>query len=187
MAYAEYISLSANDIQNAVTDKSYNAIVALSDEISNKTELLRAGSIKETVYVEDCLWISLEAMIKLLSALGSAIVSKFGREEAGELFQAISDFAFEYARLRVYAKEKRLLAEYMDNQQKLDGELQNRYDSYLAELREYSSLFNGFVENAFDSDIRNSLRSSAALALAAGVTEDEILDTEEKIDDFFMN
>lgn len=187
MAYADYIGISAENIKNAIAGKSYEAILALSDEIRNKTELLRTGNIQEAVYVEECLWISLEAMIKLFSSLGTAVISKFSKEEAGELFQAMSDFAFEYARLRMYAKEKQLITAYMENQQRLDDELQEEYDSYIKELNEYSSLFNSFVENAFASDMRNSLRASAAMARAAGVAKEEILNSEDEIDDFFMN
>lgn len=41
------------------------------------------------------------------------------------------------------------------------------------------------VENAFDPDFANTLKNSVALARAAGVHEDEILDSIDKIDDFF--
>ena len=42
------------------------------------------------------------------------------------------------------------------------------------------------IENAFAPDFRNELISSVELARAAGVKEEEILNTQEDIDEFFL-
>ena len=50
----------------------------------------------------------------------------------------------------------------------------------------YSLKFQELIDAAFTSNIHDALVNSAALARAAGVKEEEILETTEDIDDFFM-
>ena len=74
---------------------------------------------------------------------------------------------------------------YLEHQHRLDKELQDRFDSYQAKLKEKTQQFDKLLENAFDPDFRTMLRSSVELAREAGVEEDKILDSVEKIDDYF--
>ena len=120
-------------------------------------------------------------MMKLLAAYKTSFLPK----EYSELFQAVCDFAVQYSRLSLYSKEQALLAEYLEHQCKLDQQLKNKYDMYMAELNERSEHFNRLLDNAFDPDFRNMLRSSVDLARATGVDENQILDSIDKIDDYF--
>ena len=43
------------------------------------------------------------------------------------------------------------------------------------------------IEHAFDADFKERLSNSVSLAMAAGVPKSEILDSTEKIDDYFLN
>ncbi|MCR4651891.1 MAG: hypothetical protein K5662_09085 [Lachnospiraceae bacterium] len=46
--------------------------------------------------------------------------------------------------------------------------------------------FNNLIENTFCPNFREMLKSSVELAKAAGVEEDSILDSMNKIDDYFV-
>lgn len=185
--YTDYIDLSAKVLKERLPDpkrkEQINAISALSKELRTKKKQLQSGKITEVAYTEDCLWISLEAMIKCLAVY----VGCFTGKELAEIIMASSMLAFEYARLKLYRKEQALLDEYLQNQYLLDDQMQVKLDAFKRELQEESERFNALVNHAFDPDFRSSLMGSVELARAAGVDEEEILKTVDEIDDFFLS
>ena len=120
--YADYIRVSAKVISKNAPEETTNAITALADEIEALGDQLHKETITETKYVEECLWLSLEAMVKLLSASLGAHMG----EELSKLTQAVSQLAFEYGRYVLYAKEQALLEAYLNNQRVLDDQLQRQ-------------------------------------------------------------
>ena len=178
--YAGYIDVSL--MINSRIDKAGAAsIKALSEELRSMGKMFEAGKISESDYVDKCMWISFEAMIKLL-----AVYTTNGLSEEYVLFiRSASDYAVQYARAKMYARENALLEEYIDNQHKLDDELKIKYDNYLADLQEEAEKFNTLIENAFSADFRHMLMSSVELAKGAGVKNTEILDSISKIDEYF--
>lgn len=181
--YAGYIDASVKVLALRVDKERAESIRLLSEALRKKSAQLKNGEITETGYIEDCLWISLEAMIKLLSAY----IGSVGGKELTELSQAAAMFAFEYGRLKLYKKEQALLTEYIDKQYQLDEELSAKFDTYKAELEADTERFNDLVSKAFEPDFASSLRNSVELAEAAGVPQEEILDSVEKIDSFFLD
>lgn len=188
--YADYIDLSVECLRNRITESSREAMAAslisiteLSHTIRNNADCLQKGTITESDYVEGCLWLSLEGMIKLLSA---SLVTTIGPEFA-QLAQAISQLAFEYGRYVFYAKEQALVESYLQNQRVLDDQLQREYDVFLAELRKNANRFEELVDAAFSPKLHDALVQSVDLARAAGVKKDELLSSIDEIDRFFMN
>ena len=181
--YAEYIDASADWLIGKTIDESVSRIKELSASIRFNTEQLQCGELSEVDYIEGCMWISLEAMIKLLACW---LTRKTGPEFA-YLTQAVAQLAFEYGRLVLLTREQKLLESYIENQYILDEKLQTEYEDYLEEVNRYSEKFRGLIEKAFSPDIRESLMQSAELAKAAGVKEEELLTSIEDVDDFFLN
>ena len=181
--YAGYIDASVKVLTLRVEKNRAESIQKLSEELRHKSEQLKNGQIKEAAYIEDCLWISLEAMIKLLSAY----IGSVGGKELTNLSQAAATFTFEYGRLMLYKREQALLTEYIDKQYQLDEELSAKFEAYKAELKADSDRFNDLVSKAFEPDFASSLRNSVELAIAAGVPQEEVLDSVDKIDSFFLD
>ena len=181
--YSDYIELSAKALSKwNVSNEKTESVQAIADEIRCRTEQLRNEKIPEVDYVDQCLWLSLEAMIKCLSLLlTSPLIPEYA-----QLAQSITQLAFEYGRYRLYAKEQAILQRYLDNQQILDEQLQAEYNIYLEEVRQNAEKFQSLIDAAFSPDLRESLMESVALARAAGVKEEELLKSVEEIDDFFM-
>ena len=96
--YARYIDYSARALELIAGEEKTAPIKKLSTELVEKSNLLQAGKLAETQYVEDCLWISFEAMFKLLSVFTS---TKFIPEYA-VLAEASSECAFEALRLLLF-------------------------------------------------------------------------------------
>lgn len=189
--YADYIDTSVDWLIGRATDEAAAkamdeagaCIKELSASIRYKTEQLHCGELSEVDYIEGCLWISLEAMIKLFAY---SLMPKIGPEFT-YLTQAVAQLAFEYGRLVLLTREQKLLESYIENQHVLDEKLQAEYEEYLAELNEYSDRFRGLIDAAFTPGIHDALMHSADLARAAGVKEEELLTSIEDVDDFFLN
>ena len=180
--YAQFIDLSVAGFPPVVTEERREDIRNLSEEIRINLDLMNKGEITETDCVEGCLWLSLEAMLKLLCASFASLTGP----ELSRLAEAVTQLAFEYGRLVLFSREQALLTDYLENQRRLDERLQSEYDAFLSEIQEASDRFQVLVDAAFSSDIRNMLTQSAALAREAGVKDSEILTTLEEIDDFFL-
>ena len=181
--YADYIDLSAKALLcRQVSEEKAASVKAIADEIRQNTDLLRTGELSEVDYVESCLWLSLEAMIKCLSLSLTKLIGP----EFAQLAQAISQLGFEYGRYMLYAREQAILQKYIDNQYALDEQLEKEYEAYLEEVNRNAERFKSLVDEAFSPNLRESLMQSVALAKAAGVKEEEILTSIEDIDEFFM-
>ena len=195
--YYKYIDYWIRQMEGTATEKTLDSIRSLAVELQEKKTQLLAGNISEVVYIEDCLWICLEAMIKLLAASVSiitVIVKKKGRLNDKEdlswledLSEAVAMFAFEYGRYALFSKEQALLAEYINGQYELDAELEERYREYAEALQSKVNEFYDLIDKAFVPDFRESYLASIKLAKKAGVDEGEILTDIDDIDDFFLN
>lgn len=91
--YEKYIRSSAEMIARLASPETVKAIMSLADELHSKEILFRNGQLSEVAYTEDCLWISLEAMIKLIASAASM----FCGQQATEFAQALASCAFEYS------------------------------------------------------------------------------------------
>ena len=180
--YADYIDLSEKVLKvRGVSEERAAAVKEIADQIRNNTCLLQQGEITEVRYVEDNLWLSLEAMIKCLSLYVTPLIGP----EYTQLLQSVTQLGFEYGRYMLYAKEQAILQEYLDNQRILDERLQAEYEAYLDVINKNAARFQGLIDAAFDPGLRESLAESIALAKAYGVKEEELLKSEEEIDAFF--
>lgn len=194
--YHRYISFWIRQMEGMATEKTLDSIRALADELLEKKEKLEKGNIPEEIYIEDSLWICLEAMIKLLAASVS-IINAFAKTNkiideksdwswVEDFSEAIASVAFEYARYSLLSKEQVMLEEYVDMQYKLDEELEEKYRTCFEKMSAKISEFYEIVDNSFNDDFRKTYISSIKLANTVGVDEAEILDSIDKVDEFFM-
>ncbi len=187
LSYASYIDGSAKLLSRLTRIQDTDSILELSETIRSNTERMHRGELSEQDYTESCLWLSLEAMIKLLSTLLSSVLSPFVGKQTAQLAQAVSLLGFEYGRYVLFSQEHALLEEYLANQHTLDEHLRTKYDQFLVRLQENSEQFRKLIDAAFSADIHDSLRQSAELARAVGVAEEELLTTTDDIDAFFLD
>ena len=192
--YADYIDLSINTFarrldshRREIEEDRLHAIRNIASEIRLNKSMLHKGEITEVDYTENCLWLSLEAMVKLMSSYLAARYIPGDVAEFACLAESVSDLVFEYGRYALYAREQEILDAYIQEQYVLDEQLQCQYEAYLAELNESAARFQRLMDEAFSPDIHELLMSSAALARAAGVKEEEILTSIEDIDAFFLS
>ncbi|WP_026529253.1 hypothetical protein [Butyrivibrio sp. VCD2006] len=82
--------------------------------------------------------------------------------------------------------KEELINQYIQHQEEVDDELKERLNLFRENLQESIEVFDGLISDAFSSDISKRLMASVSVSRNAGVDEAEILDSVEKIDDFFM-
>ncbi len=177
MLYEKYIRYSADCLSEFYPEKAQR-INLVADELKHEHIKFYDGLISEPIYVEDCLWISLDAMIKLLASC--SYLSHDGKD--GELSMAL----FEFARLKYYQEEYKIVQEYIDSQYQMDDQLQLRYVSFLKKLQLESEQYQKLIDNAFSSNFREAFLGSIALAKASGVEQKEILTSISDVDDYFL-
>ena len=181
--YERYIRNSVMQIEEIISEKTAVVLNGLADELHNKAEVLSAGYISEVTYIDDCLWISLEAMIKLLACTATL----YGDQRVTDFTQALASYAFEYGRLMLYSRELEIVNQFIESQYQLDAELEQEYAAYLEDLQKESAQFYMLIDNAFAPNFRDAFLHSVLLARAAGVKEEEILSSTEDIDSFFLD
>lgn len=179
--YEKYIRASADCIEAYTSEKKVMEIRFLADEICMKTQLLESEQITEVLYIEQCLWIALEAMIKLLATT----VSKIANEEYSDLAYALAAYAFEYGRMSLYKREQEIVNEFIQSQNQLDVELEEKYKKFISDLRSQMEQFYVLIDNAFVPDFRERFRGSIILAKEFGIEEQDILMDIDDIDAFF--
>lgn len=180
--YEKYIRAAVDYIEIFASENTVNAIRSLADELHAKTDSLRNGEILEVNYIEDCLWISLEAVIKLIAAMSFRVLET----DYAEFVQALSAFAFEYGRFVLYKQEQALVNELIQSQHELDAELEKKYRLFIEDLEKQADYFYVLIDQAFVPDFRETFLNSVRLAHAAGVKFEEVLTTVEEIDSFFV-
>ena len=182
MFYSWFINKSLERIEYSISEEKQAAILQLSDEIKAKTKQLANEEIKEVDYIDECLWICLEAMIKLLSGTIDAALGF----DKNQVVEAAMMLGMEYGRFFLYKRENDLVTEQLKNQEILDVELAMQYDQYIADLNAQAAQFETFIDIAFEPGFGEILINSVNLARAAGVEESEILKTTQDVDDYFM-
>lgn len=176
-------SKEKNKNEFIIQEDQAKEIKGLADEIRAMSKKLDSGQMTEADYVDRCMWTSFEAMIKLLAAYKTRNLCS----EYSKFLQAVADFSVQYGRLALYSKELELLNSYIEGQELLDKELETQYNSYLKVLQKETDVFEDLMEHAFSDDFEERLKNSALLARQAGVSEEMILDSDDKIDAFFMD
>ena len=166
-----------------VQKEAFARQIALADELHNKAAALEAGYISEVTYIEDCLWISIESMVKLFACTATLL----GDQRVLDFAQALASCAFEYGRLMLYSRELEIVNQFIESQYQLDAELEQKYAAYLEDLQKESEKFCMLINDAFAPNFRDAYLHSMLLAKASGVNEKEILSTTEDIDSFFLD
>ena len=181
-AYADYVDISAKALKKGgISKEKCDDICQIAKEVRILSKDANNGRIAEVDYTEKCLWLLLEAMIKLITTYSTILIG----EDLSQFNQSVAMLAFEYGRYSMYKRELEILGQYIDHQEVIDAELEERLDKFREALIEKCQIFDDLLENAFSGDISDRLKASAEMARISGVNEDEILDSVEKVDEFF--
>lgn len=154
--------------------------------VAEQAHKFRNREIDEVELIRTSEIVCLDAAVSALSsAIGQAVIpipvlgAVIGNTVGSIVYQAAKDSLSDY--------EQKLFAEYDEEQKRLDAELDLEYKRLLEQLREDMAEYISLVEAAFHPDPALALEGSILLAKALGIPQEEILDSPEKIDCFFLD
>ncbi|NEW30405.1 hypothetical protein [Nocardia cyriacigeorgica] len=163
-----------------------SSIVTTSFSIAEQANKLRRDQIDELEFIETSELLALEAAVRALASfVGQATIpipvlgAVIGTTVGTVLYRAIAS--------SLTKREAALIKHYLDEQRTLDEQLTAEYQAILAKLDQSMSSYLGLLERAFSPDVQVALVGSVELAMELGVASEEILDTDEKVDAYFLD
>ncbi|MGW5440244.1 hypothetical protein [Nocardia asteroides] len=163
-----------------------SSIVTASFSIAEQANKLRRNEIDELEFIETSELIALEAAVRALSSfVGQAAIpipvlgAVIGNTVGIVMYKAVAS--------SLTKREAALIERYLEEQRALDEQLDTEYQALLDKLDQSMSDYLGLLERAFSPDVEVAFVGSVALAAALGVAAEEILDSEEKVDAYFLD
>ena len=192
-SYTEYVfGLFSKSLDESLKAFGVNAskdtketIKALSNELTSKTKAWKAEEITEAQYIEDCMYICLDAFMNLIAVFASSKIKLEG-VDTDKLALAASSVAFQYIRCSLFQQEQAVLDEIIANQYQVDTELAVKYYAFLDEFNERTEKINELLDNAFNADLRKSLAETSFIAEFFGVSQEDLLRIIDDVDKYFM-
>lgn len=163
-----------------------SSICTASFGVAEQAHKFRNREIDEIELIKSSEIVCLDAAVSALSsAIGQAVIpipvlgAVIGNTVGTVIYQAAKDNLSEY--------EQKVLAEYAEQQKQLDAELKDEYGLLLDQIQNEMSEYISLLEIAFHPDPIIALDGSIGLATVLGVPQNEILDTSEKLDAYFLD
>ena len=100
---------------------------------------------------------------------------------------AVGTMIYQIGKDSLSAKENELIEKYIKDLSVLDEQLATEYHQYIEEMNRCFEKYMVLLTAACDPNIEKALDGSIAVAKHMGVSDDEILDSYEKIVSFFLD
>lgn len=180
--YRRSIALAIEPMRGTASESVIERLEEIVSLMKGYDESLKTGDITEISFIEENLWLSLEAVFLVMS---DRMSHKLLPEERKELAEAISALVFQRFRYKHYDKELAVIDECLKYQDRLDQKLAERVNDYIDSLKEELDEFDALVEKAFNAaDFQAAFRGSVSLAESLGA--EGILRTQTDLDDYFI-
>ncbi len=163
-----------------------SSIVTASFGIAEQANKLRRGEIDELEFIENSELLSLEAAVSALSSfVGQALIPV--PVLGAVIGNIVGTIMYRTVASSLSQRETELIQRYLDEQRVLDEQLAAEHQKLIQKLDEGMSDYLGLLERAFSPDMQIALLGSAELARRFGVPAGEILDSDEKIQAYFLD
>ncbi|AHH15601.1 hypothetical protein NONO_c07930 [Nocardia nova SH22a] len=170
----------------ATSAAAAGSIVTASFSIAEQANKLRRNQIDELEFIENSEIIALEAAVHALaSCIGQATIPI--PAVGAVIGTTVGTVMYKAAASSLTQRETTLIERYLDEQRTLDEQLATEHQATLEKLDQTMSVYLSLLERAFAPDVQAALVGSIELATELGVASKEILDTDEKIDAYFLD
>lgn len=180
--YRRSISYAIDPMRENASESVINRLEEIVSLMEEYAEGLETGDLPEVKFIEENLWLSLEAVFLVMTdRMGHTLLP----EKRRELAEAVSALVFQKLRYSHYEEELAVIDECMEHQTELDQRLTEQVNAYIDKLKEELDAFDVLVERAFSTtDFQDAFRGSINLAESLGA--ENILFSEKDVDDYFM-
>ncbi|MFT3661471.1 MAG: hypothetical protein QM809_08750 [Gordonia sp. (in: high G+C Gram-positive bacteria)] len=163
-----------------------SSIVTAAFGVAEQANRLRRGEIDETEFIENAELVALETAVSALSSfLGQALIPI--PVLGAVIGNTIGTIMYRTASSSLSERENALIAHYLSEQNALDERLSTEYRELIEVLDRGMTVYLDVLDRAFSPDVGVAFLGSVELALELGVAPEEVLDTEEKIHDYFLD
>ena len=162
-----------------------SSMVTASFGIAEQAYLFRKGEISELEFYENSEILCVETAISAISSFAGQVLIPIPVVGA-VIGNAVGTTLYSLAKENLSQKEIDLIQTYLKNINQHEFELQAKYQEYIEHLNAQLEKFLDIMDRAFAPDIRIAFEGSIELARLTGVPYEEILDTPEKIDEYFL-
>lgn len=181
--YRRSIDFAIDPMRQSASESVINRLEEIVSIMNCYAEDLDNGDVSEVKFIEENLWLSLEAVFLVLS---DRMTHKVIPNERQELADAIGALVFQKFRYSHYEKELAAINECLEYQSDLDQRLETQVNAYIDALNDELDTFDEIVERAFNTtDFQMAFRGSVELAQLMG--SDEALQTQQDVDDYFLS
>ncbi len=181
--YRKSIAFAIDPMRENASETAINRLEEIVSLMEENSEALETGSMPETKFIEENLWVSLEAVFLVMTDRMSHTLLP---EKRLELAESVGALIFQKIRYSHYEEELSVIDECITHQAELDQRLKEQINAYIDALHDELDEFDELVEKAFDtSDFQNAFRGSIQLSKNLGA--ERILQTKQDIDDYFMS
>ncbi len=163
-----------------------NSIATTSFGVAEQVYLFKKEQISEKELYENLEILCVESAISVIGPMiGQAVIPV---PLIGAIIgNAVSSMIYQIAKENFDKSVQEKLFEYAKSLKKLDTDLDSKYEETIKLLDENFEIYILLVEKSFSPDVEVALEGSVDLAKEVGVPIEELLDSKEKIDDYFMN
>lgn len=163
-----------------------SAITTAAFGVAEQAHLFRSGSINEVQFIENSEMLCLDASVSALSSFAGQVLIPV--PVIGAIIgNAVGTMIYQIGKDSFSAKENELIEKYLRDLSELDEQLATEYHQYIEEMNRCFEKYMVLLTAAFDPNIEKALDGSIALAKHMGVSDDEILDSYEKIVSYFLD
>lgn len=162
-----------------------NALVTASFGVARLLAKYRANEISELEFYENCEIVCLDAAVSALSSfVGQALVPV--PVIGAILGNAVGTLIYQIGMNLFRAEEKKSLERYLAEIEELDSKLSEEYRAVVETLNEDYCAFIKMVQDSFSVNAVEAFNASVKLAKSLGISDEDVLDTVEKRDAFFL-
>ena len=176
-----------NELTNYHASSAFvaNSIASAQLGIAEQTNLYRRGLLTENQYVSNCMMICVESSVSALSStVGNALIPI--PVLGAVLGNTVGTLLVEITKGFVSDRERQLIAGYLNELAYYNRQLEAEYQLMIRELNAFLHEYQAVLSDAFVINGKDALDGSARLAFMMGVPQEEILKTQEDIDDYFL-
>lgn len=163
-----------------------SSIVTASFGVAEQVHLYRTNSLSESELIENSELLCLDASVSALSSfIGQAIIPI--PVLGAVIGNTVGTIMYNIGKDKFTHYEQELIRSYLNSQQELDEKLNEDYKELVALLGKDIEIYLELLENAFSPDVSLAFEGSVRLAEYVGVPHEEILDTKEKVQSYFLD
>ena len=163
-----------------------SSVVTASFGVAEQANQFRKGNITELEFIQNAETACLDATVSALSAMiGQAIIPV---PVLGALIgNSAGILLYQVACTSLNERETQIVAQHLAELETIKKRLSAEHIQLLERVEKSYLDYLDLLEVAFSPDIATALAGSVRLAKSLGVSEEQILDSDEKIKDYFLN